>query len=288
MPSFNEIAEQIRDAFPAGKALPVYDRGFRDALESTVLAMRAHRLSAGVVQDVVTTAMDAFSNNAPHNSRNDTAATPRAFDHERVAAKKAAAKAELFTKTDATGVLFFQALQDEWRLEVPMDKAKTASAMNRVIADVESAEQETVNSRLHFLNYAGLIELAVMEHHYSYLTHAKPSGEATSFSPVDAVGFNEAWGDDTKAKIADGVARRFDYIFRANDPTVDRMSLCRLSDEPPQAHEWGIAPGLVGVALPNEMFQYFLAEAAERARPADIEQQGDDDDDAAPAPGQGG
>lgn len=56
------LHERLAQAFPSGS--PDYDTGYRDALESVALALAAVGVPLSQLDDAITTALDAFANNA--------------------------------------------------------------------------------------------------------------------------------------------------------------------------------------------------------------------------------
>lgn len=279
--SFDDISKQIKEAFPTGKALSagkaqVYDHGFQDSMESMVLAMRAFRVSPSVVQDVVTTALDALGNNAPYGD--DMLAGDVAVDIARTPRST-----HLYIKTSATGVLFFQEMQEKLLVGLAFNKPKVAASFGLIVrSGVDFAQQEINQAKLDPAEYLSLLGLAIRDFDYTMLVHAKPA-VFTQLEPFNAT-VNTQRG---KSAIKQWVEATFDRLHAAGDSTVNRVWLARYveADESPQIYEWGIFPGMVGVALPDVMFDHFAAQAALRAVMGDAEQ---DIVAAAEAPGQGG
>lgn len=56
------LHERLAEAFPG--SAPDYDNGYRDALASIALALTAAGVSQTQLEDAITTALDAFGNNA--------------------------------------------------------------------------------------------------------------------------------------------------------------------------------------------------------------------------------
>ncbi len=66
------LTGQLAQALPASSG---YEKGYRDALESIALAL-APTLTAAALTEAVTTALDAYGNNATDNAAEESVATP--------------------------------------------------------------------------------------------------------------------------------------------------------------------------------------------------------------------
>jgi hypothetical protein len=55
------LHERLAQAFPSGA--PNYDSGYRDALESVALTLAAAGVPQSLLDDAITAALDAFTNN---------------------------------------------------------------------------------------------------------------------------------------------------------------------------------------------------------------------------------
>ena len=157
-----------------------------------------------------------------------------------------------------------------------------------VTSDVAMARREIDRGGLLPCNFNAFIQSGFRDFGYTCLAHEKPE------SSVELAFFNVAASDLSRLPISVMtpellVQETFDRLHRAGDQSVNRVWLARQCNpkSSPSGHEWGIHPGLVGVALPDEMFNHFMSEAALRAAPADTDQP-DQPDDAEAAPGQGG
>lgn len=288
-----KLDKQISDAFPSGKGVTVYDHGFRDALESTVLAMRTYEVEASIIQNVVQTAMDAFSNHVTDDDENGAALQRVVLTDAEAAGRTVSQRSDLHTKTSATGLFFFQELQEKTMLGRPFNKAEVASCFALVMrSDVAVAMQETEVSGLLPDNFVELLNLSFRDFGFTSLVHSAPEAtpELTPFNvsvsePLHLLNRDYHGLHDAPA-IELLVQNTFDRLYCAGDQSVNRVWLARHVDPTgsPQAYEWVIHSGLVGVALPDDMFAHFMAQAALRASSADLQSE----NDVGPAPGQGG
>lgn len=145
-----------------------------------------------------------------------------------------------------------------------------------LLALANAAEPGAARAQFEALSHSQVLRALVSaaeRHGYDQWVSATPAGYGEH--PVPAVrtpGSNEVL---TAALLEQSLASFFDSMVQARWQAKDLVWFARRvpADESPQAHEWGIGVGLVGVALPVTLSLKLAQQADERLQDSPVQRE---------------